>query len=83
MGEVYLARDTELEREVAIKALPEEVASDPQRVARFEREARVLASMNHPNIGTIFGVERRDDRLFLVLELVGVTRWPNVSTRER
>ena len=70
MGEVYLARDTELEREVAIKALPEEVASDPQRVARFEREARVLASMNHPNIGTIFGVERRDDRLFLVLELV-------------
>ncbi len=70
MGEVYLARDTELKREVAIKALPEEVAGDPDRVARFQREARVLASMNHPNIGAIFGIERRDERLFLVLELV-------------
>ena len=70
MGEVYLARDTELKREVAIKALPEEVAGDPERVARFQREARVLASMNHPNIGAIFGIERRDERLFLVLELV-------------
>ena len=69
-GEVYLARDTELKREVAIKALPEEVARDTERVARFEREARVLASMNHPNIGAIFGIERCDDRLFLVLELV-------------
>lgn len=71
MGEVYLARDTELQRDVAIKALPDSVAQDPDRVRRFEREARLLASINHPNIGSIFGLERKGDRLFLVLELVG------------
>ncbi len=70
MGEVYLARDTELKREVAIKALPDSVAQDAERVKRFEREARVLASINHPNIGSIFGLERRDENLFLILELV-------------
>ena len=70
MGEVYLARDTELKREVAIEALPDPVAQDAERVKRFEREARLLASINHPNIGSIFGLERRDDQTFLILELV-------------
>jgi len=63
MGEVWLARDTKLEREVALKVLPEEFASDPERMARFEREARVLASLNHPNIAHLYGLEtaERDD----------------------
>ena len=59
MGEVYRARDTKLDREVAIKVLPESFAADPERVARFEREAKTLASLNHPNIGQIFTVEER------------------------
>ena len=70
MGEVYLAEDTKLGREVAIKVLPEAVASDPERLARFEREAKVLASLNHPNIGAIYGLEEADEKRFLVLELV-------------
>jgi Tol biopolymer transport system component/tRNA A-37 threonylcarbamoyl transferase component Bud32 len=75
MGEVYRARDTKLERDVAIKTLPQEVADDPDRLARFEREARVLASMNHPHIGAIYGFEdaTTSDGLRvrgLVLELV-------------
>ena len=70
MGEVYLAEDTKLGREVAIKVLPEAVASDPERLARFEREAKVLASLNHPNIGAIYGLEEADDKRFLVLELI-------------
>ena len=57
MGEVYLARDTKLDRDVAIKVLPKEFARNPERMARFEREARVLASLNHPNIAAIYGVE--------------------------
>jgi len=57
MGEVWLARDTKLGREVALKILPEEFARDPERMARFEREAKVLASLNHPNIATLFGLE--------------------------
>src|SRR5262249_43519104 len=57
MGEVYRARDTKLGRDVAIKVLPEEFARDPERMGRFEREARVLASLNHPNIAAIYGVE--------------------------
>ena len=56
MGEVYRARDTTLGREVAIKVLPDSFARDAERLARFEREAQVLASLNHPNIGTIYGV---------------------------
>jgi len=57
MGEVWLARDTKLDRDVALKVLPEEFASDPERMARFEREAKVLASLNHPNIATLYGLE--------------------------
>src|SRR5580700_11406113 len=57
MGEVYKAHDTKLQREVAIKVLPEALARDPERLARFEREAKVLASLNHPNIAQIYGVE--------------------------
>ena len=67
MGEVYRARDTKLDREVAIKVLPEAVAQDPERLARFEREAKVLAALNHPNIAQIYGLEERA----LVMELVG------------
>jgi Tol biopolymer transport system component len=66
MGEVYRARDTKLKREVAIKVLPETFARDPERMARFQREAEVLASLNHPNIAAIYGVEDRA----LVMELV-------------
>jgi len=66
MGEVYRARDTKLDREVAIKILPDAVARDPERLARFEREAKVLAALNHPNIAQIYGVEDRA----LVMELV-------------
>jgi Tol biopolymer transport system component/tRNA A-37 threonylcarbamoyl transferase component Bud32 len=70
MGEVYRARDTRLGREVAIKILPEAFTSDPERLARFDREAQVLASLNHPNIGAIYGFEESDGTRFLVLELV-------------
>src|SRR5437879_7583975 len=66
MGEVYRAKDTKLDREVAIKILPEALARDPERVARFEREAKVLAALNHPNIAQIYGLEERA----LVMELV-------------
>jgi eukaryotic-like serine/threonine-protein kinase len=66
MGEVYRAKDTKLDREVAIKVLPAALAEDPERLARFEREAKVLASLNHPNIAQIYGVEERA----LVMELV-------------
>ncbi len=69
MGEVYRAEDTSLEREVAIKVLPEQFTSDPQRLARFEREAKLLASLNHPNIAAIYGFENSDEIHFLVLEL--------------
>jgi serine/threonine protein kinase len=57
MGEVYRSKDTKLDREVAVKVLPAAFAEDPERLARFEREAKVLASLNHPNIATIHGVE--------------------------
>ena len=70
MGEVYRARDTKLGREVAIKLLLEEVSEDPERLARFEREARVLASLNHPSIATLHGFENEGDTSFLVMELV-------------
>jgi len=70
MGEVYRARDTKLGRDVAIKILPSIVASDPDRLARFEREARLLASLNHPHIAQIYGVEESVGVTALVLELV-------------
>ena len=70
MGEVYRARDTRLGRDVAIKILPRTFKDDPDRLARFEREARVLASLNHPHIGAIFGLEDADDLTGLVMELV-------------
>src|SRR5713101_3539892 len=66
MGEVYRARDTKLKRDVALKVLPDTFARDPERMARFQREAEVLASLNHPNIAAIYGVEDRA----LVMELV-------------
>ena len=70
MGEVYRARDTTLGRDVAIKVLPTIWASDPERLARFTREARMLAALNHPHIGAIYGVEESDGIRALVLELV-------------
>ena len=69
MGEVYRARDTKLGREVAIKVLPEAFAENEERLARFEREARLLASLNHPNIATLYGFEQLDEVHFLVMEL--------------
>src|SRR5215831_13971982 len=70
MGEVYRATDTVLKRPVALKVLPSEVADDPERVARFQREAEVLASLNHPNIAHLYGLERSGGTLALVMELV-------------
>ncbi len=70
MGEVYRARDTKLGRDVALKVLPPEVAGDAERLARFRREAQVLASLNHPHIAAIHGLEEADGKPFLVLELV-------------
>ena len=70
MAEVYRAIDTKLGRPVAIKILPEEFALDHDRLARFEREARVLASLNHPHIAAIYGLEQTDGIRALVLELV-------------
>jgi serine/threonine protein kinase len=70
MGEVYLADDMTLDRKVALKFLPEAFASDPERMARFEREAKLLASLNHPNIAGIHGLEQAEENRFLVLEYV-------------
>jgi hypothetical protein len=70
MGEVYRARDTRLNRDVAVKVLPEIFASDPDRLARFRREAQLLASLNHPNIAAIYGLEESEQTTALVLELV-------------
>ena len=70
MGKVYRADDTKLTRDVALKILPDVFANDPDRLARFQREAQVLASLNHPNIGGIYGLEDADGVRALVLELV-------------
>src|SRR5205823_4814291 len=70
MGDVYQATDSKLGRSVAIKFLPEAFSHDSDRVARFEREARVLASLNHPNIAAIYGLEQYATQNFLVMELV-------------
>src|SRR5215468_10881325 len=70
MGEVYRARDSRLGRDVAIKVLPEAFACDTERMVRFEREAKVLASLNHPNIASIYGLEESNGTCALVMELV-------------
>jgi eukaryotic-like serine/threonine-protein kinase len=78
MGEVYKARDTKLGRDVAVKVLPEAFARDPERLSRFQREAKMLASLNHPNIATIYGLEQSNGVHFLIMELV-----PGETLRER
>ena len=70
MGEVYRATDRNLKRSVAIKVLPASVAGDADRLARFQREAEVLAALNHPNIGAIYGLEKTPDFTALIMELV-------------
>src|SRR5262245_36546540 len=70
MGQVYRARDTKLDRDVALKVLPESFVHDPDRLARFQREAKVLASLNHPNIAHIHGLEESNGVQALVMELV-------------
>src|SRR5262249_45850685 len=78
MGEVYRATDTNLKRQVAIKVLPVSVADDADRLARFQREAEVLAALNHPNIAHIHGLEKSDGTIALVMELV---EGPTLSDR--
>jgi len=70
MGEVYQAHDTKLGRDVAIKVLPAAFVNDPERLSHFQREARLLAQLNHPNIATIYGLEHSDGVHFLIMELV-------------
>ncbi|MCC6349084.1 MAG: protein kinase [Candidatus Eisenbacteria bacterium] len=70
MGEVWRARDTRLGRDVAIKVIPEDVAADPERITRFEREARLLASLRHPNVATLHGLESDGAQRFIVMECV-------------
>ena len=70
MGEVYQATDTKLEREVAVKILPEKMAERPDRMARFQREAKLLAALDHPHIAAIHGLHEEDGQHFLVMELV-------------
>ncbi len=70
MGQVWQATDTQLNREVALKILPDSFAADPDRLARFKREAQILASLNHPNIAAIYGIEEAEGTRALVLELV-------------
>src|SRR5262245_41548243 len=78
MGEVYRATDTNLKRQVAIKVLPEALAADPGRLARFQREAEALATLNHPHIAQIHGLERSTAMTALVMELV---EGPTLSNR--
>ena len=82
MGEVYRARDTKLQRDVAVKSLPAAFTADPDRRARLEREARVLASLSHPNIGAIYGLEESEGRSLLVLEFIdGMTLAERIASR--
>jgi eukaryotic-like serine/threonine-protein kinase len=82
MGEVYQARDTRLKRNVALKVLPESVAKNPQRRARFQHEAEVLAALNHPNIATIYGIEESTSTTALIMELVeGVSLADKIHSR--
>lgn len=70
MGEVYKARDTSLKRDVALKVLPPAFVEDADRLARFQREAEILASLNHPNIAQVYGLEKVDGQTAIVMELV-------------
>src|SRR5438128_10058683 len=70
MGEVWRAEDTRLLREVAIKILSDHIANDPEFKARFLREARTIAQLNHPNIATIFAIEQEGDKVFIVMEVI-------------
>src|SRR5215467_6885450 len=70
MGEVYRARDTRLARDIAIKVLPAAVASSPERLARFERQAKAVAGLNHPNIVVLYSIEEAEGTRFLTMELV-------------
>ena len=84
MGEVYQARDTKLDRDVALKVLPEAFTADPDRLARFEREAKVLASLNHPNIGSIYGLEEADnssERRYAALKGPAAPSCPQTASR--
>src|SRR3990172_11622660 len=84
MGEVYRARDNKLHREVALKVLPEHFARDPERVARFRREAQLLAQLNHPNIALIYNFEEAGETRFLVMELaLGDTLRERIKSREQ
>src|SRR5213592_170354 len=81
MGEVYRARDTRLSRDVALKVLPTAMANDAERMARFQREAQTLASLNHPNIASIYGLEESGGVRALVMELVeGPTLAERIAT---
>ncbi len=82
MGQVWQATDTQLGRQVALKILPDAFAADPDRLALFTREAQILASLNHPNIAAIYGIEEAEGTPALVLELVeGPTLADRISTR--
>lgn len=83
MGQVWRATDTSLGRQVAIKILPEAFAADPDRLARFEREAKALASLNHPHIAAIHGFEKSSGVQALVMELVEVTTCRSASPAAR
>jgi serine/threonine protein kinase len=83
MGTVWRPHHTALERDDAVKVLPDAFASDPERLARFRREAQVLASLNHPNIAHIYGLEHSDGGQALVMELVEGQPWPIASRRGR
>ena len=76
MGEVYQAHDAKLNRDVAIKVLPTAFVNSRERLSRFQREARMLAALNHPNIAMIYGLEQSEDTHFLVMELVVGQTWP-------
>src|ERR1700693_4929566 len=82
MGEVYQAHDTKLGRDVAIKVLPEAFAHDPDRLSRFQREAKMLAALNHPNIATIHGLEQSSGTSYLVMELVSGETLQDRITRD-
>jgi serine/threonine protein kinase len=86
MGEVYRARDTKLGRDVALKILPQTFATDPERLARFQREATTLASLNHPHIAQIYGIEESGPTRALIMELVegartSLSAWHGVRSR--